>query len=533
MPSAYFPPVQIDQSGVTLGDQDLGDFTLENFVVGPWSVSGVLYIALMTGSSSLPGFETPCDVWLSTDNGATWTVQDHAHAPLGTSMMCSFDGSSTITVSLSPQTPNPVTNLVPFNVKTFDCTTNKWGLLSASSPLLTPGTTGPLAMVPLLSGSLMIFYEAASLGGPLNGIIFSGGAWGTPFPVDTHALAAMTGFSGIALPPLFVLDSTGNVHVMFELLDGALLTHLFYQLIGPTGTLLSFFEFPDVDPTGNQFYGIPTIAGANVVFPVQTTGGRPGVYIGTPLSGPSWTLFPDIDPLHIGTLAGQSNAASTIGGVVQVVNAWANGGYSDGLIRVSSTTDFLTWVFTTVQTYNLATDGPVPFQLGGAQRIFKPLVTSQGLAITAFDLGHVGFVRFWLGALVAPTIGITCDSPPPGNVGTFYSHLFPVTVDVPPDVFTITAGSLPTGLSLNSGTGLVSGVPGVAGVFPFTIQVTDSTAAVASVPCSITISSGPPPPPPPGTGEIKITFRGVKRTNCDPDQPMAELPSPTHVKRAM
>jgi hypothetical protein len=529
VPSAYFPPVQIDQSGVTLGDQDLSGFTLENFVVGPWSVSGVLYIALMTGSSSLPGFETPCDVWLSTDNGATWAVQDHSHAPLGTSMMCSFDGSSTISVSLTPETPNPTTDLVPFNVKTFDCTTNKWGLLSAPSPLLTPGTTGPLAMVPLLSGSLMIFYQSAS--GTVSGIIFSG-AWGTPFPVDTHALAAMSGFSGINLPPFFVLDSTGNVHTVFELLDGAANPHLFYQLIGPTGTLLSFFEFPGVGTALNQFYGIPTIAGANVVFPVQSTGGRPGVYIGTPLSGPSWTLFPDIDPLHIGSLASQNNSSSIIAGVVQVVNAWPSGGYSDGLIRVSSTTDFLTWVFTTVQTYDLATDGPAPFQLGGAQRIFKPLATAQGLAITSFDLGHVGFVRFWLGALAAPTIGILCGSPPAGLVGTFYSHSFPVTGDTPPDVFAITAGFLPTGLGLNTATGLVSGIPLAAGVFGFTIQVTDSTAAVASVPCSITITSSPPPPPP-GNGFIQITFRGVKRTKCEPVEPLATLPPVPHVKRAM
>jgi hypothetical protein len=321
---------------------------------------------------------------------------------------------------------------------------------------------------------------------------------------------------------------------MFEELDGALNPHLFYQLVSPSGTLLSFFEFPGVGTALTQFFGIPSIVGQNLVFPVQTTGGRPGVYIGTPLSNPAWTLFPDIDPSHLGSLASQSNAASTIGGVVEVVTIWPSGGYIDGLIRVSSTTDFLTWVFTSVQTYNLATDGPAPFQLGGAQRIFKPLITPQGLSITAFDLGHIGFVRFWLESLSAPTIGILCGSPPPGSVGTFYSHLFPVTGDTPPDVFAITAGFLPTGLGLNTATGLVSGLPLAAGVFGFTIQVTDSTAAVASVPCSITITSGPPPPPP-GQGFVKITFRGVKRTRCDPaGQQVSELPPvPPHVKRAM
>ena len=84
---------------------------------------------------------------------------------------------------------------------------------------------------------------------------------------------------------------------------------------------------------------------------------------------------------------------------------------------------------------------------------------------------------------------ILCDAPPIGIIGTFYDHVFPVMGGVPPYSFEITAGSLPPGLILNTTTGEVSGTPTVRGVFPFTIQVTDSqdTPAVASVDCSITI----------------------------------------------
>ena len=38
---------------------------------------------------------------------------------------------------------------------------------------------------------------------------------------------------------------------------------------------------------------------------------------------------------------------------------------------------------------------------------------------------------------------------------------------------------------------------------------------------------------PPVTPAIKITFRGVKRTTCDPEQPVSQLPPVPHVKRAM
>jgi hypothetical protein len=556
MPSAYKPPVQIDLAG-TLGDQFTTNNNLGGMVEGPWLAGGILYMVLMTEPSSAPGYEAPCDVWTSTDGGQTWTSRDHAHAPLGTVMSCCFDGANTISVCISPQTPTPSTTPVGYSVITFDCLTNTWGILSGASPILNAAINGPLLIIPLLSGSLMVItLDPAGVGrGTITGIIFSLGAWGVPFAVDTNAVAALAGFgnNGPSDAPFFVLDATGNVHLFFAFFDAVsnpvtgFDIHLFYQHIAPSGTLGSFFEFPGVGTVLDQHgtKGIPTIVGSNLVFPVQTivgaVTGRPGVYIGSPLSAPGWTLFPDIDPTHAGALSSDAfsftNAASTIGGVVQIVNIWNQGGSAAdySLVRVSSTLDFVTWIFSTVTTFDAITDGPpfFPNQPGFSTPLLtQPLVTAFGLGLTSIDPTQSQFVRWFL-ATLSLTLSISCGSPPSGNVGTFYSHLFPVTGDVPPDVFTITVGALPTGLSLNSATGLVSGVPAIAGIFPFTITVTDSTAAVASIPCSITISSGPPPPPPPGTAQIKITFRGIKRTKCEPVEPLATLPPVPHVKRAM
>lgn len=91
--------------------------------------------------------------------------------------------------------------------------------------------------------------------------------------------------------------------------------------------------------------------------------------------------------------------------------------------------------------------------------------------------------------VIGGSLAITCGSPPIGTVGLAYSHVFPATGGTPPYTFSITAGGLPPGLSLNTGTGAVTGTPTDAGTFGFTIQVQDSVSATASVPCSISIVS--------------------------------------------
>lgn len=71
----------------------------------------------------------------------------------------------------------------------------------------------------------------------------------------------------------------------------------------------------------------------------------------------------------------------------------------------------------------------------------------------------------------------------------FYSSSFIVTNGTSPYTFSIISGSLPPGLILNTSTGLVSGTPIQAGIFPYTAQVVDSSSLMTTCSCSIRVSA--------------------------------------------
>jgi hypothetical protein len=111
-----------------------------------------------------------------------------------------------------------------------------------------------------------------------------------------------------------------------------------------------------------------------------------------------------------------------------------------------------------------------------------------------FDLG-----AFELTDGQVPNLTIPTTSLPSGAVGTAYSASVAAAGGLTPYTWSVTAGSLPAGLSLNSSSGVISGTPTDAGAPSFTVQVTDgqSPADVATAAFSITVA--PPPVPNPVT----------------------------------
>ena len=88
---------------------------------------------------------------------------------------------------------------------------------------------------------------------------------------------------------------------------------------------------------------------------------------------------------------------------------------------------------------------------------------------------------------------LTTTSLPTGTPGIAYSATLAATGGVQPYNWSVTTGSLPSGLTLNPSTGVISGTPTTAGKYFFTVQVNDaqSPAATNAKPLSIIIHLPP------------------------------------------
>ena len=101
----------------------------------------------------------------------------------------------------------------------------------------------------------------------------------------------------------------------------------------------------------------------------------------------------------------------------------------------------------------------------------------------------------------AGQVTITTPSLPGGVVSTSYSTALGANGGQTPYSWSISSGSLPSGLSLAGSTGVISGTPTATGTTTFTVKVTDSTTPThltATQQLSIIISAG-------GQGQLTIT----------------------------
>ena len=95
-----------------------------------------------------------------------------------------------------------------------------------------------------------------------------------------------------------------------------------------------------------------------------------------------------------------------------------------------------------------------------------------------------------------PGPSIDTTSLPAGVVGTAYSANFTASSGTPPYTWLISAGALPSGISLDGSSGALSGTPTTAGNADFTARVSDSTNQSATKQFRITVNPAAPCPRP-------------------------------------
>jgi len=80
---------------------------------------------------------------------------------------------------------------------------------------------------------------------------------------------------------------------------------------------------------------------------------------------------------------------------------------------------------------------------------------------------------------------------PNGNVGAAYNQTLTRTGGTAPFTWSVSVGTLPASLSLNAGTGAITGTPSATGTSNFTIQIADAAGATATRALAITITNAP------------------------------------------
>lgn len=120
------------------------------------------------------------------------------------------------------------------------------------------------------------------------------------------------------------------------------------------------------------------------------------------------------------------------------------------------------------------------------------LVVAILLGVTTLDAQRLGRAAGVPGEVVPDPLTITTSSLAECQVGNAYSQILTATGGVPSYSWSVSAGALPSGLSLNANTGVISGTCTVVETQAFTVRVTDLALSLAHAALSITTTDATP-----------------------------------------
>ena len=265
-----------------------------------------------------------------------------------------------------------------------------------------------------------------------NGLLFNVSATGTPANINlTLCLNGKRAFScqnyNVSALTLSIITTIRNHHYPFAGIK-----------INTPGYTLANLGL-DCAPSSSEY----------CLFAVSDTTPKNLVIVTT---GPLAINPPSLPPATLNTAYSQTLTASE--GVPPYTYAVTSGSLPTGL-SLDSTTGVISGTPTTDSTYNFT-------------------ITGTDSRTPTADTGSQAYSIVVTGPLpLSPT------SLPGATLNTAYSQAVTANEGVPPYTYAVTSGSLPSGLSLNSSTGVISGTPTTESTYNFTITATDSQTPTA------------------------------------------------------
>ena len=389
-----------------------------------------------------------------------------------------------------------------------------------------------------------IYLPAGSLvedgSGNLFGVTYGGGAHngGSVYEIaaGTHALTVLASFSSNSSPHSgLVMDASGNLYgTTYE--GGTYGDGTVFEVTAGTHTLSTLVTFNGTDdnsPYGNliedsngNLFGTTASGGTGDGTIFELTAGTHAfsilvTFTGGNGKGPESGLFENAS----GALFGTTSKGGAFGGgtvfevppdvftiqATDAAGATASGTYTIPIAGLGITTTTLP-AGTVSKSYaqTIAVSGgtsPITFAVTAGNlptgvnlntttgAITGTPTSSSGspfsFTITATDFTSATASQSYT-VVINPAPTITTTTLPNWTVNQAYSQTITVSGGTSPDSFAVTSGSLPTGLSLNSGTGAITGTPTtITTSGSFTITVTDAAGATTSKNYELVISADP------------------------------------------
>src|SRR5581483_1620807 len=247
--------------------------------------------------------------------------------------------------------------------------------------------------------------------------------------------------------------ANGRAPYTFTLIGGAL----------PAGLSLS---------ASGLISGTPTVFGSNFAFSVRATDANNAAAVASFVI----TVVPDVDPLRV---VSSGSLSSGLTGVDYTTQLFYTGGrapvtwaINSGTLPAGLTLNAATGVISGRPTTVVSSSFTVRVTDADNTTAVSSILT------LSIALGPLGVID--TGALTAAVTGVD------------YAYTLRGTGGTTPYRWAVNSGALPTGLTLNTTTGVISGRPTVAGTFNFVIKITDNTSASAlSDPLRIVVAVGP------------------------------------------